>query len=142
MRRLLSAVLGLTCCALGLTCCFKASYAAPPRAERTSTVNPTDLSAHLAPYALDFDGYRVQPEVFRSGEARPGNDRLDLARVAYRISYAGALLLTADRIVRRVDSVLDSMEYTSADGTAFRFNLEPKSKGFEVMLTLSRPIGF
>lgn len=72
----------------------------------------------------------------------PGDSHEDLARLAYKISYIGSVILTADRVVRSVDSVLDSMKLTRPDGTRMSMNMEPASHGFEVMIRLSRPIDF
>ena len=65
-----------------------------------------------------------------------------VGRWAYKISYVGSLLLTADHLIRSVDSVMESMEISREDGTQLRLLMEPNSRGFEVMVRLERPIGF
>jgi hypothetical protein len=74
--------------------------------------------------------------------SRPRDDGEAIASLAYKLSYAGALLLTADRIWRSVDSVLDSMCLEGSGGEEMRLVCEPASRGFEVTLRVTRPIDF
>ncbi len=136
MKKLLASI----CAVFGVTCCVAASYAATPRAGvQLSTLDRPTLSAQVSPLSL-FGSTGRQPDLFPV-ESRT-DSRFDYSRLAYKISYAGAILLTADHVVRSVNSLLDSMEYTGRDGTSIHFVMEPKSKGFDVMLKLNRPLGF
>jgi hypothetical protein len=65
-----------------------------------------------------------------------------VANIAYKISYAGAILLTADQVVRSVDSVMDKLKLEGEDGSSLRFSMRPSMSGFSVMVRLSRPIEF
>lgn len=84
--------------------------------------------------------------VSRHSQSLPSQDNkessFDLGKVAYRLSYLGAILLTADRVVHSVNSVRDRMEYTCPDGTCFRFSMEPHRRGLEVSLKMSHPLRF
>lgn len=66
----------------------------------------------------------------------------DLTIIANKIAYVGSLILTADQVIRSMDSVLNRMTLTHPDGTELRLNMRPSSGGFKVMLRLSRPIDF
>ncbi len=136
MKKLLASILAV----FGVTCCVAASYAATPHAGLPlSTLDRPALSARLSPLSVLGSPGR-QPDLFPVESTR--DSRFDYSRLAYKISYAGAILLTADHVIRSVDSLLDSMEYTGRDGTSLHFVMEPKSKGFEMMLKMSRPLGF
>jgi hypothetical protein len=54
----------------------------------------------------------------------------------------GGLILTADQVMRSVDSVMDAATYRRPDGSYLRLNAEPMSKGFLVGLVMSRPLEF
>jgi len=123
-----------------LTCCAGAVYAGTPRQAPPPDLAPVTLQtagadrAYLDPAMLNsFRGFTPQ---------QPRDSHEDLARLAYKISYVGTILLTADHLVRSVDSVLDSMKLTRDDGTRMVMLMEPRSRGFEVMIKLSRPIDF
>jgi hypothetical protein len=79
---------------------------------------------------------------FLNQETRPKDTLQELSQLAYKISYVSSLILTADQIVRSVDSVMDRMELTREDGSRLRLRMQPSSGGFEVMLKVSRPIEF
>jgi len=139
MKRTLPTSWSLAGCAgILLTCCAGTVYAGSPRHDA-----PT-----LAPVSLGRTGV----EVFQDGAAgdpfhgprtqRARDSREDLTRIAYKISYVGTLLLTADQVVRSVDSVLDSMKITREDGTRMAMLMEPAPRGFEVMIKISRPLEF
>jgi len=64
-----------------------------------------------------------------------------IAEVAYQVSYFTSLILTADRMYRSAESVLESMRYTQEE-TILRLDMSPASRGFKVMLLLDRPIDF
>jgi hypothetical protein len=68
--------------------------------------------------------------------------KVDLGQLAFKISYVGSLILTADRVVRSVDSILDGMQVTRDDGSTLKLLMEPGTSGFDVMLRMSRPIEF
>jgi hypothetical protein len=124
----------------GITCCVTASYAATPRVGiRLPDLAPAGFPAQVSTLSLVGPAEK-QPDVLPV-ESR-SDSKFDYSRLAYKISYAGAILLTADHVIRSVDSLLDSMEYTRPDGTTVHFIMEPKSKGFEVMVKMSRPLGF
>ena len=72
----------------------------------------------------------------------PTTDRGRLEAFAAKVSYAGVLLLTADRIVRSMDSVLEHMQIATPDGTRIRLEMGPTSYGMNVGIRLSRPIEF
>jgi hypothetical protein len=74
--------------------------------------------------------------------SQSGSSKFDLGQIAYKISYFGSLILTADRVVRSVDSVLDGMQVTRSDGTRLKLLMEPGTSGFDVMLRMSRPLDF
>jgi len=136
MKKLVATILAC----FGITCCVAASYAGAPRhGGQLLTLDRPNLSAKVSPLSV-FGSTGGQPDLFPV-ESRSGS-RFDYSRLAYKISYAGAILLTADHVIRSVDSLLDSMEYTRPDGTSLHFVMEPKSKGFEVMLKMSRPLSF
>jgi hypothetical protein len=65
-----------------------------------------------------------------------------LENLAYKISFVGGLLLTADRVVRSVDSVMDRTALRTQDGSCLRLNAEPCSRGFLVGFSMSRPLDF
>jgi hypothetical protein len=126
---------------VGLVVCSGITYAAGP----ALGLNPAALGApsrrdpgiHLQsvlPGAAPLQAVSPQRETATPEEV--------IGRLAYKISYVGSVLLTADRIVRSVDSVLDSMEWTGNDGTTLRIAAEPASRGFEVGIRLSRPLDF
>ena len=84
----------------------------------------------------------LQPEALREDDADISGRDLDVMELVYRISYVGAVVLTADRVVRSMDSVLDRMQYQGHDGTNLRLVMEPSRHGFDVMLKMSRPLEF
>lgn len=134
MNRLLTAVVGLSLFA-------GTAYAGSPR-----------LDSHAPnPAALAFSGATTTQAFLSQAGQHPNQDiptpdrasRADeLERWAYKISYIGSLILTADQIVRSVDSVMESMELTRQDGTNLRLLMGPESRGFEVMVRMSRPLEF
>lgn len=134
MKRLLT-------CMLGITCCAATAYAAPPQIDNAAPDLGLTFSGSAAENAFlnpieDPAVYSLTPEPpIRSVQEQVG-------RWAYKISYIGSLLLTADHLVRSVDSVMESMEISREDGTQLRLLMEPNSRGFEVMVRLERPIGF
>ncbi len=136
MRKLISLVLGFSCCAAVAT--------AGPR-QSGSPLDSTPFRSDRANFSLSAVG--GQSQLFdraapASKEATEARELAEVQAIAYRISYAGVLLLTADRLFRSFDSVLESMQLNAEDGTNFHFVMEPKSRGFEIGLRLSRPIGF
>lgn len=125
---------------VGLTCCVGAAYANSPRIELDVGPTPAFLSSTAGQAGLNVAQVTDQSAF---PERNKAHDTLEeLSRMAYQISYIGSLLLTADHVVRSVDSVLDSMELTRQDGTQLRLHMRPNSDGFEVSLKLSRPIEF
>jgi hypothetical protein len=136
MRKLIALILGFSCCA--------AVASAAPR----QSGSPLDSTPFRGDRAL-FSRSLVVGQSNLFGQAAPSSKEATEARevaeveaIAYRISYAGVLLLTADRLFRSFDSVLESMQVNAEDGTNFRFVMEPQSRGFEIGLRLTRPIGF
>lgn len=79
-----------------------------------------------------------QPPVL---QPRHASGEFDLEKFASRISYAGAILLTADHVFRSVDSVLERAQVRCADGTCIRLDMKSAS-GVGMMLKVSRPIEF
>jgi hypothetical protein len=136
MRKLISLILGFSCCA--------AVASAGPR-ESGSPLDSTPFRTDRADFSRSLSvGH---PSLFEQGpraskEATEARELAEVQAIAYRISYAGVLLLTADRLFRSFDSVLESMQMNAEDGTNFRFVMEPQSRGFEIGLRLTRPIGF
>jgi hypothetical protein len=127
--------------AVGVTICCGMSYAAGPSLGLDA--------AGLGRHAARDPGIHLQAAAFAPGTLQafaprrePATPEEVIGRLAYKISYVGSVLLTADRIVRSVDSVLDSMEWTGADGTCLRIAAEPATHGFEVGVRVSRPINF
>lgn len=100
--------------------------------------SPGALS-HLTLDPASVPAFADQPGLFHHSDK---NAPPDLGRIAYKVGYVGVLLLTADRVVRRVDSVMDSMELNADDGTCLRLQMQPDRRGFEVKLKLTRPLGF
>ncbi len=135
MRKLIALILGFSCCAA-------VAQAAP----RLTPGSPDAASLRgEAPFLLTLSSGEQEAFEWAAPDAGRGDEDREAARIeelAYRISYAGALLLTADRLVRSFDSILESMQMNTGDGTNFRFVLEPRRRGFEVGLRLTRPIGF
>ncbi len=116
-----------------------AAYAASPRLENRRTPPSAFSRLTLDPASVPI--FADQPDIFHRSDKNAGATQ-DLGRIAYRVGYVGVLLLTADRVVRRVDSVMDSMELTADDGTCLRLQMQPERRGFEVKLRLTRPLGF
>ncbi|HET9234144.1 MAG TPA: hypothetical protein VFP10_08410 [Candidatus Eisenbacteria bacterium] len=65
-----------------------------------------------------------------------------LEAFASRVSFVGGLLLTADRVFRSVDSVMEAPLLKREDGSILRVNAEPTSRGFLLGFHLSRPLDF
>jgi hypothetical protein len=126
---------------VGLTCCVGATYANSPRVGLDTAPAPALLGSATAGRA-DLGMAQVAGRSAFPEQNKTQDGLEELSRMAYRISYIGSLILTADHVVRSVDSVLDSMELTRQDGTQLRVNMRPNSDGFEVSLKLSRPIEF
>lgn len=136
MRKLLATFLGVSCCAA-------AAYAGTPRAEVwTQPSSAFLLSGTASAQSFLSEAPTLSPnllEPFRSDEA---SSLEDLTIIANKIAYVGSLILTADQVIRSMDSVLNRMTLTQPDGTELRLNMRPSSGGFKVMLRLSRPIDF
>ena len=133
MKRIFTAVVGLSLCA-------GAAYAGSPRFDSPAPT-PAALAFSGTPATQAFLSQDVyQPNHDLPEPPRSGHD--DLERWAYKISYVGSLILTADQIVRSVDSIMDSMELTREDGTNLRLLMGPESRGFEVMVRVTRPLEF
>lgn len=136
MRKLIALIIGFSCCA--------AMASAGPR-QSGSPLDSTPFRSDRADFSRSLVAGHSQlfEQVPRaSKEAAEAREIAEVQAIAYRISYAGVLLLTADRLFRSFDSVLESMQMNAGDGTNFRFVMEPKSRGFEIGLRLTRPIGF
>ena len=136
MRKILCSFLKLF---LGVCCCASVSYASSPAPDRSRPA-AIQLSASSGYEFLNDLPARV-PEALQEQDMAVGHE-IDVMKVIYRISYVGAVVLTADRVVRSVDSVLDRMHYDCEDGTSLRFVMEPKHRGFDVMLKMTRPLEF
>lgn len=136
MRKLIALILGFSCCA--------AVASAAPR-ESGSPLDSTPFRGDRALFSRSLvagHSHQFETAAPLSKEATEARELAQVEAIAYRISYAGVLLLTADRLFRSFDSVLESMQMNAEDGTNFRFVMEPKSRGFEIGLRLTRPIGF
>lgn len=70
------------------------------------------------------------------------NKESSLESFASRVSFFGGLLLTADRVFRSVDSVMEAPLVKREDGSILRVNAEPTSRGFLLGFHLSRPLDF
>jgi hypothetical protein len=136
MRKLIALILGFSCCA-GLASAAPRQSGSP----LDSTPFRSDRAEFSRSLAVGQSQLFDQPAP-ASKEAKEAREAAEVEAIAYRISYAGVLLLTADRLFRSFDSVLESMQMNAGDGTNFRFVMEPKSRGFEIGLRLTRPIGF
>ena len=119
--------------------CFAAAGQAAPLPAPGPT--PVGLSFPL-PGPPQFSPAAAVPGFRPFDSPRPDDASFDWRRVAYRISYLGTILLTADRVVKSVNSMLDRMEYTASDGTCFRFSMEPRPRGFEVAVKMTHPLHF
>ena len=73
---------------------------------------------------------------------RASKDESSLEAFANRVSFFGGLLLTADRVFRSVDSVMEAPLVKREDGSILRVNAEPTSRGFLLGFHLSRPLDF
>jgi len=98
---------------------------------RTLSSRSENPRAYLAPGSLD------EPHVALDPLTHFGTSSL-----AYKVSFVGGLLLTADRVLRSMDSVMEATSFKSRDGSCFKLNAEPYSRGFLVGLTMSRPLDF
>lgn len=140
MRRLIATILGI----LGICCCCASIAAAAPR-EAGSPLDSTPFRGDRTVWSRSLGAAR--PLSFTSTSAvsavvEKAHRDDSVEAIAYRISYAGVLLLSADRLVRSFDSLVESMQMNAVDGTNFRLVMEPRSRGFEVGIRLERPIGF
>jgi hypothetical protein len=123
---------------IGLTCCVSTTYAAGISGRHRTPLESLSLSGE--PPAKAFLSAANPSPI----QALPQHEssKFDLGALAYKISYVGSLILTADRVVRSVDSVLDGMQVTRDDGTRLKLLMEPGSRGFDVMIRMSRPLEF
>ncbi len=139
MRKILCAFLKVT---LGLTFICGVAGASTPVAHRAAgTVALLDLSGTQDRSFLQ-NLPDLPPTALRGEAPNRADSDLDIMQVVYRLSYVGAVVLTADRVVRSVDSVLDRMQINCTDGTNVRFTMEPGRRGFDVMVKVSRPLEF
>lgn len=123
---------------IGLTCCVSAAYAAGGPDGSRPALEPLSLTGVSPAKAFLAAGNPAPVQALPQHQAA----KFDLGQLAYKISYVGSLILTADRVVRSVDSVLDGMQVTSDDGSTLKLLMEPGTRGFDVMLRMSRPIDF
>ena len=132
----------LLTCLVGITCCTATVYAAAPQIENAGA-RLGNLAFSASTVENTFLTPLDDPTVHSFPPQLPARSvRQEVGRWAYKISYIGSLILTADHLVRSVDSVMESMEVRRRDGTQLRLIMEPNSRGFEVMVRLERPIGF
>jgi hypothetical protein len=122
---------------LGLSLCAAKVCTAGPEPALTGFNVPRDGLPRVQAPKSAFQSFR-----FLSESTKPESTEEIIGKFAYRISYFGSFLLTADRLVRSMDSVMESMQVERPDGTCLRLCAEPGSRGFEVGLRLSRPIDF
>jgi len=95
------------------------------------------LSSTAPPGENLFQGLQTpQAPYLNPSPARTRTTQDDLAAIA----YVGSLLLTADQVVRSVDSLMESMKVEAPDGSVLRLDMWPGSKGFEMMLRVTRPL--
>jgi hypothetical protein len=138
MRRLFAAVIGASCCAA-------AAYADEPRVDMRVQPSPalflTGEATTEAFLGDDLEPLSNLVEPFRSEEGEPSYIE-DLTVIANKVAYIGSFILTADQVIRSMDSVMNRMAYTYDDGTVLRLKMRPSTGGFKVMLRLSRPIDF
>jgi hypothetical protein len=123
---------------VGITCCVGTTYAAGLNDGMRPSPGVLALSGDSATKAF-LTAANPSPVQALS---QSGSSKFDLGQIAYKISYFGSLILTADRVVRSVDSVLDGMQVTRSDGTRLKLLMEPGTSGFDVMLRMSRPLDF
>lgn len=131
------------CCALSATATsvYAGDFASGAR------VQPVESWMSAAPAAprayLKTSGTDAVPQApgLRARIA-PKSEHESLEALASKISFIGGLLLTADNVMRSVDSVMSAASYRRPDGTYLRLNAEPMSRGFLVGLTVGRPLDF
>ncbi|NNF05729.1 MAG: hypothetical protein HKN21_03120 [Candidatus Eisenbacteria bacterium] len=134
LRRLATPLLKALClCTFGLCVVAAATSAAPelqsPAIASLNKPGPQLLvQASPAPVAPIF-------------EAREQKSKTSIQSVAQSISFAGALILTADHLVRSVDSVLENMRIEREDGTCLWLDVSTDPKKVGVMLQISCPLG-
>jgi hypothetical protein len=126
---------------LGVIFCAASAYAAAPPGQTERA-----LKFSLSPAAQSHTSFMVEEErpaapALEMGSRLSRSTAESIAEIAYKISYVGSFILTADRLVRSVDSVLDHMSVTQ-DETTLRLDMRPASKGFQVMLKLDRHLDF
>jgi hypothetical protein len=137
---------GVVLAAIAVTFCPQTTCAGTPgSASRTvslETLGPPARNqtrdAFLSPLSLSS----MEGAIPRLEGAASGHRASSLEAFAYKISFVSGLLLTADQVVRSVDSVMDAATYRRDDGSYLRLNAEPMSRGFLVGLVMSRPLDF
>ena len=128
---------------VGVSCCTATAYATEPQADiRIQPSNALLLSAEATGQGFLTEDPQPVRNLIEPFQASESSGLEDLTRVANSIAYVGTLILTADQVIRSMDSVLNRMALTQPDGTELRLNMRPSSGGFKVMLKLSRPIDF
>jgi len=84
----------------------------------------------------------VEPQSAHLLNPRHPGEKLTVEQIASRISYVGVVLLTADRIARSMDSVLETMQIRCPDGTCLQLDTSPGRRGLGMGVLLSRPLNF
>jgi len=113
-------------------------------AERPAMFQGSLFQSRPAPQTLFLDSShrlasadRAAPPLLRRTE----NRKSSVEAFAARASVAGVLLLTADQIVRSMDSVIETMQLRREDGTCLRLDTSG-ARGLGMMVEISCPLDF
>jgi hypothetical protein len=132
-------ICGLTASSGGVYAAGFESGAGSSPLEAMTAPRGTDGRAFLQPKSFDIP--RATEPLWPETRS-PRDDNHSLEALASKISFVGGLILTADHLMRSVDSVMEAAAYRRPDGSYLRLNAEPTSKGFLVGLVMSRPLEF
>jgi hypothetical protein len=123
--------------AVVLTCCVSNSYAGNrPGMVRSKTIVPPQSIVPRAYLTLDSEALRQVGPLTPLAVSRHDHTMQTLAR----ISVVGGVLLTADRLIRSMDSVKDTPLLLRDDGSSLR--VSAVSNGFLLGFTVNRPLDF
>ncbi len=135
------ALTGLFLVCIALVYCSASSYA-NDRASGHGSAVLSALSGASHTTSLDYltpeDPLDETPIFHPDQTPRARTSQEELAAFAYKLSYAGVLLLTADQLWRSVDSVMESLRYRGLSGTEMQLRMQPSTGGFRVTLHLRR----
>ena len=135
-------IFALSCCAA--SSCITMAYAGGFESTGKSNALETVASARNSEPRAFLDARSLQAHSIQAlwpsqPISGPGHS---IESLAAKISFIGGLLLTADQVMRSVDSVMEAATYRRPDGSYLRLNAEPMSRGFLLGVIMSRPIDF